>query len=155
MEPTPKVVGDESSPPSASKDEFSETNGYHDPVTRRDNEHAEGPTTKTHPANQGQDASGSPDPFDRVATVARTSLAGSLKLISTAVRGVGDAVFQAGTVVEELTGGTGQVAGEFCLCDFLAPDSIRTHTRRRVSRPLCLNGTMVEVKESNSYVKYL
>lgn len=144
MEPTPRVVGDGSSPPSASRDEFGETNDYYDPVTRRDNEHV---TSQAHPANQGQDASGGPDPFDRVATVARTSLAGSLKLVSTAVRGVGDAVFQAGTVVEELTGGTGQVAGEFCLCDILAPGSIRTHTRRRVSRLLCLNGIMVKARK--------
>lgn len=147
MEPTSKVVDDGSSPPSASSDEFSETNDRYDPATRYDNEHAEGPTSKTHPADQGQDASGSPDPFDRVATVARTSLAGSLKLVSTAVRGVGDAVSQAGTVVEELTGGTGQVAGEFCLCDLSAPGSIRTHTRRKVSRLLCLSRTMVEVKK--------
>lgn len=57
-------------------------------------------------------SAGSSDPFDRVQKVARSSLSGSLKFVSAAVRGVGDAVFQAGTVAEELAGGTGQVAGE-------------------------------------------
>lgn len=53
-----------------------------------------------------------PDPFDRVGAVALTSLAGSLKILSTAVAGVGDAVFQAGMLAEGLAGGTGQVAGK-------------------------------------------
>ena len=56
--------------------------------------------------------SSSPDPFDRISSMARSSLAGSLKLLSASTRGVGDAVIQAGTVVEELTGGFGQVTGE-------------------------------------------
>ncbi|CBJ25605.1 hypothetical protein Esi_0003_0313 [Ectocarpus siliculosus] len=53
---------------------------------------------------------GDPDPFDRIGSVALTSLAGSLKLLSAAVGGVGDAVFQAGVLAEGLAGGTGQVA---------------------------------------------
>ena len=55
---------------------------------------------------------GGPDPFDRIGSVALTSLAGSLKILSAAVGGVGDAVFQAGMLAEGLAGGTGQVAGE-------------------------------------------
>lgn len=55
---------------------------------------------------------GDPDPFDRIGSVALTSLAGSLKILSAAVGGVGDAVFQAGVLAEGLAGGTGQVAGE-------------------------------------------
>lgn len=58
------------------------------------------------------DNSNNPDPLDRMENVARSSLAGSLRLVSAAMRGVGDAVFQAGTVAEGLAGGTGQVAGE-------------------------------------------
>lgn len=53
----------------------------------------------------------SPDPLDRIETVTRTSLAGSLRFVSAAMRGVGEAVFQAGTVAEGLAGGTGRVAG--------------------------------------------
>lgn len=53
-----------------------------------------------------------PDPFDRIESVALTSLAGSLKILSAAVGGIGDAVFQAGVLAEGLAGGTGQVAGE-------------------------------------------
>eukprot|EP00903_Cladosiphon_okamuranus_P007691 g7454.t2 len=53
---------------------------------------------------------GGPDPFDRVGSVALTSLAGSLKILSTAVGGFGDAVFQAGMLAEGVAGGTGQVA---------------------------------------------
>ena len=56
--------------------------------------------------------SSSPDPFDRISSMARSSLAGLLKLLSASTRGVGDAVIQAGTVVAELTRGIGQVAGE-------------------------------------------
>lgn len=55
---------------------------------------------------------GNPDPFERIETVARSSLAGSLKILSAAVGGVGEAVFQTGTVAEGLAGGAGQVAGE-------------------------------------------
>lgn len=40
----------------------------------------------------------------------RNAVAGVLKLTSTGVRGLGDAVFQAGTVAEGLASGTGQVA---------------------------------------------
>lgn len=60
----------------------------------------------------GEAGSGSPDPFDRIGSVALTSLAGSLKILSTAVGGVGDAVFQAGMLAEGLGEGTGRVAGE-------------------------------------------
>lgn len=63
-------------------------------------------------ARKGEKGSNNPDPLDRIESVTRSSLAGSLKLVSAAVRGVGDAVFQAGTVAEGLAGGTGQVAGE-------------------------------------------
>lgn len=55
---------------------------------------------------------GDPDPFDRIESVALTSLAGSLKILSAAVGGVGDAVFQTGVLAEGLAGGTGRVAGE-------------------------------------------
>ena len=55
---------------------------------------------------------GNPDPFERIETVALSSLAGALKILSAAVGGVGEAVFQTGTVAEGLAGGTGQVAGE-------------------------------------------
>lgn len=55
---------------------------------------------------------GNPDPFERIEIVALSSLAGSLKILSAAVGGVGEAVFQTGTVAEELAGGAGQVAGE-------------------------------------------
>lgn len=55
-----------------------------------------------------------PDPFDRIGSVALTSLAGSLKILSAAVGGIGDAAFQAGMLAEGLAGGTGQVAGETC-----------------------------------------
>eukprot|EP00752_Nemacystus_decipiens_P012056 g10688.t1 len=53
---------------------------------------------------------GGPDPFDRIGSLALTSLAGSLQILSTAVGGIGDAVFQAGLLAEGLAGGTGQVA---------------------------------------------
>lgn len=55
---------------------------------------------------------GNPDPFERIETVALSSLSGALKILSAAVGGVGEAVFQTGTVAEGLAGGTGQVAGE-------------------------------------------
>lgn len=55
---------------------------------------------------------GGPDPFDRIGSVALTSLAGSLKILSAAVGGIGDTVFQAGMLAEGLAGGTGQFAGE-------------------------------------------
>lgn len=61
---------------------------------------------------EGDESNGIPDPFDRIESVARVSLAGSIKLVSAAMRGVGDAVFQAGAVAEGLAGGTGQLAGE-------------------------------------------
>lgn len=62
-------------------------------------------------AGKGEGPLDGRDPFDRIGEVALTSLAGSLKLLSTAVAGVGDAVFQAGMLAEGLAGGTGQVAG--------------------------------------------
>lgn len=55
---------------------------------------------------------GSPDPFERIETVALSSLSRALKILSAAVGGVGEAVFQTGRVAEGLAGGTGQVAGE-------------------------------------------
>ena len=70
------------------------------------------PEVPVEESSPGRSTSSSPDPFDRISSMARSSLAGSLKLLSASTRGVGDAVIQAGTVVEELTGGTGQVAGE-------------------------------------------
>lgn len=54
-----------------------------------------------------------PDPINRVETVVRTSVAGSLRLMGAAVKGVGEAVFQAGAVAEGLAGGTGMVAGNY------------------------------------------
>ena len=112
VEPEPGVLVEESSPPSASRGDLSEAADRAE--THDDSE--EGPKSKTHAArDRGQDAShssSSPDPFNRISSMARSSLAGSLKLVSTATRGVGDAVFQVGTVAEDLTGGTGQVAGE-------------------------------------------
>ena len=109
VKPKPGVLVEESSPPSASSDDLSEA------VDR-----AETRDSKTHTAHdRGQDAShssrsssSSPDSFDRMSSMARSTLAGSLKLVSAATRGVGDTVFQAGTVAEELTGSTGRVAGE-------------------------------------------
>ncbi|CAM9761071.1 unnamed protein product, partial [Ascophyllum nodosum] len=68
------------------------------------------PEVPVEESSPGRSTSSSPDPFDRISSMARSSLAGSLKLLSASTRGVGDAVIQAGTVVEELTGGTGQVA---------------------------------------------
>lgn len=53
----------------------------------------------------------SADPVGRLVGVTRSSLAGSLRLVSTAIRGMGDVVCQAGDVAEGLAGGTGQVAG--------------------------------------------
>ena len=116
VEPKPGELVEKSSPPSASRDDLSEAADRAE--THDDSE--EGPKSKTHTArDRGQGAShssrsssSSPDPFDRISNMARSSLAGSLKLVSAATRGVGDAVFQAGTVAEDLAGGTGQVAGE-------------------------------------------
>lgn len=53
-----------------------------------------------------------PNPLERVEVIGRSSAAGSLRLVSAAVRGVGEALFQAGNIAEGLAGGTGQVAGK-------------------------------------------
>ena len=66
--------------------------------------------SSTNDKKKGKD--GNPDPFERIETVALSSLSGALKILSAAVGGVGEAVFQTGTVAEGLAGGTGQVAGE-------------------------------------------
>lgn len=69
--------------------------------------------------DKGEIRKGAPNPLDKMGTVVRTSLAGSLRLVGAAVRGVGEAVFQAGTVAEGLAGGTGMVAGKRfhdCIC---------------------------------------
>ncbi|CAN0352581.1 unnamed protein product, partial [Discosporangium mesarthrocarpum] len=50
------------------------------------------------------------NPLERLGHLGRSSAAGSLRLVSTAVRGVGDAVFQAGAVAEGFAAGTGQLA---------------------------------------------
>lgn len=68
--------------------------------------------TSPHERKDEKGGSNIPDPIDRIESVTRSSLAGSLRFVSAAVRGVGDAVFQAGAVAEGLAGGTGQVAGE-------------------------------------------
>lgn len=62
-------------------------------------------------SGKGAGRTANPDPINRVETVVRTSIAGSLRLVGAAVKGVGDAVFQAGAVAEGLAGGTGMVAG--------------------------------------------
>ncbi|CAM9934754.1 unnamed protein product, partial [Choristocarpus tenellus] len=62
------------------------------------------------PPNGRAEQKHTPDPLQGLSRLGRSTLAGSLGLVSTAVRGVGDAVFQAGTVAESITAGTGQVA---------------------------------------------
>ncbi|CAM9598128.1 unnamed protein product [Ectocarpus sp. 13 AM-2016] len=78
---------------------------------------------------------GDPDPFDRIGSVALTSLAGSLKLLSATVGGVGDAVFQAGVLAEGLAGGTGQVAEDTVrvvqrLVGWARDDMVKLNNRR-------------------------
>ncbi len=82
----------------------------------------------------GGEGRNGPDPFDRIGGVALDTLAGSLKLLSTAVGGVGDAVFQAGMLAEGLAGGTGQVAGKrLAWCTQLSAQSIYHSISRHYS----------------------
>lgn len=95
---------------------------------------------------------GDSDPIDRIGSVVLTSLAGSLKIISTAVGGVGDAVFQAGMVAEGLGAGTGRVAGEDGSAAFqrqdvhvVSPWTVHTAAGVFLSGALCSTACFVQV----------
>ncbi|CAM9291628.1 unnamed protein product, partial [Laminaria digitata] len=114
----PKSANKPPSPPSDGGNGKDGVDGPRDtrtgPAAAAENSAETGPPEDRSSTNGKKKGKGgnNPDPFERIETVALSSLAGSLKILSAAVGGVGEAVFQTGAVAEGLAGGTGQVAEE-------------------------------------------